>query len=92
MFPMALPNNIAKVLLEKNLAFRAGVSQSVLADGSTSDIEIIMIRTVTVNGHTLTNVETAVSPNSNAMVLFGLGALNQLGPYSIVDGKIVFAT
>jgi hypothetical protein len=89
-WPMSIPSNIAHVLLEKNLAFRAGASQSVLADGSTSDIEILMIRTVVVDGRTLTNVEAAVSPGSTAPVLLGLGALNQLGTFKIEDGRIVF--
>ena len=90
-YPIALPGPTAWALLENNLAFRAGSSQSVMADGHTSDIEIIMIRTVVVEGRTLTNVEAAVSPNSDAMVLLGLGALNQLGTYKIEGGRIVFS-
>jgi predicted aspartyl protease len=61
-----------------------------LADGSTHDVDVVMIQSIAVDGRTLHNVEASVSPSDTAPILLGLGALNRLGPYTITDGRLVF--
>jgi hypothetical protein len=91
-WPLSIPSTLADALIKRNLASSIGVSKSILADGNEHDGNVIMINSITVEGHTLHHVEAVVSPNQTAPILLGLGALNQLGPYSIVDGKIVFTS
>jgi hypothetical protein len=87
---LSLPNSIVDVLLKRGLATPAGTRKSILADGSEHDTDVIVIDSITVAGHTLENVESAVSPSPIAPVLLGLAALNQLGSYKIENGQIVF--
>ena len=89
-FPMAMPQFLADTLLKKGYATYAGTTKSILADGKSVDVDVIMINTITVNGRVLNGVEAVVSPNSHAMILLGMGALNRLGAFNITDGKIVF--
>ena len=88
-FPLSLPAFLAEALVDRGLAVRRGSSTSTLADGTTQDVDMIAIGTVTVDGRTLHNVEAAVGP-SVAPVLLGLGALNGLGPFKIEEGRLVF--
>jgi hypothetical protein len=89
-FPMAMPQFLADTLLKKGYAIYAGTTKSILADGKSVDVDVIMINTIAVNGRVLNGVEAVVSPNSHAMILLGMGALNRLGAFNITDGKIVF--
>ena len=89
-FPMAIPRALADALMRVGLAINAGTTSSMLADGRGSAVDIIMIRSITVDGRTLHNVEASVSPSDTAPILLGLGALNRLGPYSIQEGRLVF--
>jgi hypothetical protein len=87
-WPMAMPRSLADELLKRGLATRAGSSKAVLADESTHDVDIILIKAITVEGRVLHDVEASVSPT--ALILLGLGALNRLGPFKIEDGRLVF--
>ena len=74
----------------RGLAINAGTTHSMLADGKVSDVDVVLIKSITVDGRTLDNVEASVSPSNNAPILLGLGALNRLGPYTVTDGRLVF--
>ena len=89
-WPMSVPKAYADALIRVGLAINAGSTPSTLADGSTHDIGVIMIKAITVDGRTLHDVEAGVSPSDTAPILLGLGALNRLGPYSIEEGRLVF--
>jgi hypothetical protein len=89
-FPMALPDGIAANLLQNRLATLAGNTRVTLATGKTESVTVIMINRVTVDGRTLHGVEAVVAKGNDASILLGLGALNQLGPFKIDDGKLVF--
>ena len=89
-FPMAIPQQLADALIQNGRAINAGVTKSMLADGKTQDVEVIMISSITVDGRTLRGVEASVSPGDGAPILLGLGALNQLGAFKIEEGRIVF--
>lgn len=89
-FPMSVPKAYADALIRVGLATRAGSTPSTLADGSTQEVGIVMIKSITVDGRTLHDVEASVSPSDTAPILLGLGALNRLGPYRIEDGRLVF--
>ena len=58
--------------------------------GARSDVDVIMIKSITVDGRGLQDVEAGVSPSDDAPILLGLGALNRLGPYKIEEGRLVF--
>lgn len=89
-FPMAVPKVYADTLIRVGLATKISSSQVALADGSLLKADVISIKSITVDGRTLHDVEASVSPSDNAPILLGLGALNRLGPYSIEAGKLVF--
>ena len=74
-FPMSMPKVLANALLDRGLATRAGSTTTILADGKSSEVEVIMIKSVTVDSRGLQDVEAAVSPNDEAPILLGLGAL-----------------
>jgi hypothetical protein len=88
-WPLSLPQGIADTLVKKGLAIHAGASKSLLADGTVKDVDVILIKSITVAGRELQDIDAAVAPNDSP-VLLGLGALTQLGPFSISDGRIVF--
>ena len=90
-FPMSVPKVYADALIRVGLATQAGSTKSTLADGSASDVDLITINSITVDGRTLHSVEASVAPSDTAPILLGLGALNRLGPYTITDGRIVFS-
>ena len=89
-FPMAIPRAYADALMRVGLATHAGSTSSMLADGSTQAVDMVMIKSITVDGRTLHDVEASVSPSDTAPILLGLGALNRLGSYSIQEGRLVF--
>jgi hypothetical protein len=89
-FPMSVPQAYADAMIRVGLATNAGSTPTVLADGSKTEANVVTIKSITVDGRTLHNVEAVVSPSDTAPVLLGLGALNRLGPYSIADGRLVF--
>ena len=91
-WPMAIPSGIAEAMLDQGLAIRAGTSPSMLADGSTHDVDVILIKSITVDGRTLHDVEASVASSQVAPVLLGLGALNRLGPFKIEEGRLVFTS
>ena len=91
-WPMALPSGIAEAMLDQGLAIRAGTSPVTLADGSTHDVDVILIKSIMVEGRTLHDVEASVASSQIAPVLLGLGALNRLGSYTITDGRLVFTS
>jgi predicted aspartyl protease len=64
--------------------------KTTLADGSSHDISVITVKTISVDGRVLHDVEAGVNESEKAPILLGLGALNRLGPYTIGDGRIVF--
>jgi predicted aspartyl protease len=88
-FPMSLPSFMAKALVDRGLAVHTIPAKSMLADGKVQDVDVILIETITVDGRALHDVVAAVGP-SVAPVLLGLGALNQLGPFKIDNGRLVF--
>jgi hypothetical protein len=88
---MSIPKKLADQLVRLNRADRGASSQTTLADGSTENVETITIHYITVDQRVLHDVAASVSPNDEAPVLLGLGALNRLGPYHFTDdGRIVF--
>jgi predicted aspartyl protease len=89
-FPMSIPQELADALIQRGLAIKAGRTHSMLADGKVSEVGVVLIRSITVDGRTLDTVEASVSPGNNAPILLGLGALNRLGPYTVTDGRLVF--
>ena len=89
-WPMSVPKAYADALIRVGLATRAGSSPSMLADGSTQEVDVITIKLITVDGRTLHGVQASVAPSDTAPILLGLGALNRLGPYSIEEGRLVF--
>jgi hypothetical protein len=89
-FPMSVPKAYADALVRIGLAARSRSAQSILADGSTHPVDMIVIKSITVDGRTLSNVEASVSSSDTAPILLGLGALNRLGSYTITDGRLVF--
>ena len=90
-WPMAMPRSLADELLKRGLATRAGSSKAELADGSKHDVDVILIKAITVEGRVLRDVEASVTASPTALILLGLGALNRLGPYTIENGRIVFS-
>jgi hypothetical protein len=88
-WPLSLPKDLADILVKRGLAIRAGSSETTFADGITHDVDIILIKTITVDGRVLHDVEASVV-SRDATVLPGLGALNRLGPFKIENGAIVF--
>ena len=91
-WPMSLPSSVASAMLDRGLATRAGSSVSTHADGSEHDVDVILIKRITVEGRVLHDVEASVAPSQIAPVLLGLGALNRLGSYTITDGRLVFTS
>ena len=88
--PMSIPRLLADTLVRMGLASVTSPAKSTLADGSTQDVDVIVINKITVDGRVLTNVVATVSAGDTAPTLLGLGALNRLGPYSIEEGRLVF--
>ena len=78
-FGLSIPKKLADQLVRLNRADRGASSQTTLADGSTQNVETITIHYITVDGRVLHGVVASVSPNDEAPVLLGLGALNRLG-------------
>jgi hypothetical protein len=91
-YPLSIPSVLANELVKRRLAARAGSTRTVLADGSTREVEVVMVKAVTVHGRVLSDVEAIVSPGSTAPILLGLGALNRLGGYRIETGRLVFTS
>ena len=89
-FPMSVPKVYADLLIKIGLAERFGEATSILADGTEHRVDMIVIHSITVDGRTLRNVAASVIPNPNAPILLGLGALNQLGAFSIEGRRLVF--
>ncbi len=93
-WPMSIPAFLADALVAKNLASRRPKpkDKTTLANGMKQEVGLVSIKRIVVDGHVLENVEAAVVPNRAAPVLLGLGALNRLGPFTIANGKLVFAS
>jgi hypothetical protein len=89
-FPMSITQALADALVKKGLAVKAGSTPSMLADGKVNDVDVILIKTITVDARTLDTVEASVSQGNDAPILLGLGALNRLGPFKIEEGGLVF--
>jgi hypothetical protein len=89
-FPLSITPTIADALLRNGGATRTQPMKTTLADGSTHGISVITIKTVSVDGRVLHDVDAGVGESEKAPILLGLGALNRLGPYTIGDGRIVF--
>ena len=88
-WPMSIPKMLADKLVGDGVAHRTSPAKATLADGSTRDVNVIVINQITVDGRTLQDVVAAIAPGP-APILLGLGALNRLGPYSVTDGRLVF--
>jgi hypothetical protein len=88
-WPISMSEILADMLVKRSLAIRAGSTKSEFADGSAHDVDIILIKQITVEGRVLRDVEASVS-HGPARILLGLGALNRLGPFEIDNGRIVF--
>ena len=93
-WPMSLPAFLADELVANNLAIRRPRSKArvAYADGSKHELNAISIKRVVVNGRALEDVLASVVPSSQAPALLGLGALNRLGPFTVNNGKLVFAS
>ena len=89
-FPLSIPPSVAEALLKDGSATTTRPAKTTLADGSVHDISIITIKTISVDGRVLHDVDAGVGESEKAPILLGLGALNRLGPYTIGDGRIVF--
>jgi Aspartyl protease len=89
-WPMAIPRILADTLVREGLAALTSPAKSMLADGSTKDVDVIVINSITVDGRVLQDVLASVAPGDRAPILLGLGALNRLGAYTIEEGRIVF--
>jgi hypothetical protein len=81
---------ILGLLKDAEFATTTRPAKTTLADGSVHDISVITIKTISVDGRVLHDVDAGVADNEAAPILLGLGALNRLGPYTIGDGRIVF--
>jgi predicted aspartyl protease len=89
-YPMSVPQAYADAAIRVGLATAAGETKSTLADGKDISSSVIMIKSITVDGRTLHDVQAIVSESNTAPILLGLGALDRLGPYSIEGGRLVF--
>ena len=89
-WPMSVPKTYGDAVIRDHLATKAGASSTTLWDGSTREVSVIMIDSITVEGWTLHDVEASVSSNDEAPVLLGLPALSRLGRFTITDGKLAF--
>jgi len=89
-FPLSITPSIADALLRNGAATQTRPMTTTLADGSSHDISVITIKSISVDGRVLDDVEAGVNESEKAPILLGLGALNRLGPYTIGDGRIVF--
>jgi gag-polyprotein putative aspartyl protease len=89
-WPMSMSKMYADTLVSDGRATRTTPAKSTLADGSVHDAEVVVLNQITVDGHVLKDVVAAVSESNTAPTLLGLGALNRLGDYHIVDGRIEF--
>jgi hypothetical protein len=89
-FPLSITPSIADALLRNGGATGSQPMKTTLADGSTHGISVITIKTISVDGRVLHDVDAGVGESEKAPILLGLGALNRLGPYTIGDGRIVF--
>jgi predicted aspartyl protease len=58
--------------------------------GASEEVNVIMIKHVTVEGRVLTDVEASVSKNPDAPILLGVSALNRLGKFTLDNGRLVF--
>jgi clan AA aspartic protease (TIGR02281 family) len=80
---MSVIQNIADQLLASGQARRGEDVQSTIADGSTHTEASIVINSVTIGGHVLSNVPAAVAPNGAEMLL-GFNVLNRVsGKFAI---------
>ena len=70
-WPMAVPKIYADALVRARLAIRAGASSTTFADGSSHEVGIIMIGSISVDGRVLHDVEASVSPSNEAPILLG---------------------
>ena len=88
-FPLSITPSIGDALLRNGGATQIRPMKTTLADGSSHDISVITVKTISVDGvpH---DVEAGVNESEKAPILLGLGALNRLGPYTIGDGRIAF--
>jgi gag-polyprotein putative aspartyl protease len=89
-FPLSIPPSVGEALLKDGSATTTRPAKTTLADGSVHDISVITIKTISVDGRVLHDVDAGVADREAAPILLGLGALNRLGPYTIGDGRIVF--
>jgi gag-polyprotein putative aspartyl protease len=89
-FPMSIPQVLADALIRVGRAVKAGSTPSMLADGQTQEVDVVLIKSITVVGRTLDTVEASVAPSNTAPILLGLGALNRLGTFKIEEGRLVF--
>jgi clan AA aspartic protease (TIGR02281 family) len=80
---MSVTQNIADQLLASGQARRGEDVQSTIADGSTHTEASIVINSMTIGGHVLSNVPAAVAPNGAEMLL-GFNVLNRVsGEFAI---------
>jgi hypothetical protein len=68
-WPMSLPSSIASAMLDQGLATSAGSSVSTHADGSEHDVDVILIKRITVEGRVLHDVEASVAPSQIGLAL-----------------------
>jgi hypothetical protein len=91
-WPMAIPSALAQALVRDGRAIFAGVTKTILANGKQVDVDIVLIKSITVDGRTLDSVEAAATQTNGGSTLLGLGALNRLGPFKIEEGRLVFTS
>jgi hypothetical protein len=83
--------SVATILLNRGDATEIEGGASTIADGTTMQQRRIVVRNVTLNGHTVHNVMFGVGPDTGGM-LFGLLPLAQFGRFTIdaQNGQMVF--
>lgn len=69
-----------------------GTSKSVVADGRIIDNSKIILRKVELGDFSMTNILAVVVHNQSAPLLFGQSAMEQIGKYTIRDGKLILGT
>jgi clan AA aspartic protease (TIGR02281 family) len=89
---MAIRREFSKMLIEAGEAVASSPTIVSLADGSERAVDTVTIFQVHIGSRIATNVRATVLDDPNAMQLLGMGALGQMGKFSldIANSKLVF--
>jgi hypothetical protein len=88
----SVSETIAESLIASGLADSGRGMTSVLADGSEHQVRTVVVHSIEIGGRTASNIEFGVESNNNAVMLFGMNALNQFGKFTIdvQNNRLVF--